>query len=62
MVLAAIQISVALIIGTFLFKMNWGPNLGMVMLVLVAWGGFCASAGLWLGTVAKTEAQAGRAG
>ncbi len=62
MVLAAIQISVALIIGTFLFKMNWGPNLGMVMLVLVAWGGFCASAGLWLGTVAKTEAQAGGLG
>ena len=62
MVLAAIQISVALIIGTFLFKMNWGPNLGIVMLVLVAWGGFCASAGLWLGTVAKTEAQAGGLG
>ncbi len=62
MVLAAIQISVALIIGTFLFRMNWGPNLGMVMLVLVAWGGFCASAGLWLGTVAKTEAQAGGLG
>ncbi len=62
MVLAAIQISVALVVGTYLFKMNWGPNLGMVMLVLVAWGGFCASAGLWLGTVAKTEAQAGGLG
>ncbi len=62
MVLAAIQISVALVVGTFLFRMNWGPNLGMVMVVLVAWGGFCASAGLWLGTVAKTEAQAGGLG
>jgi ABC-2 type transport system permease protein len=62
MVLAAIQISVALIVGTFLFKMDWGPNLGMVILVLAAWGGFCASAGLWLGTVAKTEAQAGGLG
>jgi ABC-type multidrug transport system permease subunit len=62
MVLAAIQISVALVVGTYLFKMNWGPNLGMVMLVLVAWGGFCASAGLWLGTIAKTEAQAGGLG
>jgi len=39
MVLAAIQILVALIFGTYLFKMNWGPNLGMVILVLVAWGG-----------------------
>lgn len=62
MILAAIQISVALIFGTFLFKMDWGPNLGTVMLLLVAWGGFCASAGLWLGTVAKTQAQAGGLG
>ena len=62
MMLAAVQISVALAFGTFLFKMDWGPNLGMVILVLVAWGGFCASAGLWLGTVAKTEAQAGGLG
>jgi len=62
MVLAAIQISVALMFGTFLFSMDWGPNLGMVMLVLVAWGGFCASAGLWLGTVANTQAQAGGLG
>ena len=62
MVLAAIQITVALIVGTFLFKMDWGPNLAMVMLVLAAWGGFCASAGLWLGTVASTEAQAGGLG
>jgi len=62
MVLAAIQILVALIFGTYLFKMDWGPNLGMVILVLVAWGGFCASAGLWLGTVAKTQAQAGGLG
>jgi len=62
MVLAAIQILVALVFGTFLFEMDWGPNLGMVILVLIAWGGFCASAGLWLGTVAKTQAQAGGLG
>ena len=62
MVLATIQISVALIFGTFLFNMNWGPDLGMIMLVLVAWGGFCSSAGLWLGSVAKTTAQAGGLG
>lgn len=62
MVLAVIQISVALLFGTFLFKMDWGPNPLMVILVLVAWGGFCASAGLWLGTVARTSAQAGGLG
>ena len=62
MVLAAIQITVALLFGTFLFNMDWGPDLAMIALVLVAWGGFCASAGLWLGTVANTEAQAGGLG
>lgn len=58
MVLAILQILVALVIGTVVFNMDWGPNIGMVILVLVAWGGFCASAGLWLGTVANTQAQA----
>ncbi len=62
MILATVQITVALIFGTFLFKMNWGPDLGAVILILVAWGGFCASAGLLLGSVAKTEAQAGGLG
>ena len=62
MMLAAIQITVALLFGTFLFQMHWGPDLVAVILILVAWGGFCASAGLWLGSVAKTEAQAGGLG
>ncbi len=58
MVLAAIQVTTALLFGTFLFSMDWGPNLAAIILVLIAWAGFCASAGLWLGTVARTEAQA----
>ncbi len=58
MMLAAIQVTVALLFGTLLFNMDWGPNLTAVVVVLVAWAGFCASAGLWLGTVARTEAQA----
>jgi ABC-type multidrug transport system permease subunit len=62
MILAAIQVTVALLFGTFLFNMDWGPNVLAVVVVLVAWAGFCASAGLWLGTVAKTEAQAGGLG
>jgi ABC-2 type transport system permease protein len=62
MVLAAIQVTVALAFGTFLFDMDWGPDIAMVIVVLAAWAGFCASAGLWLGTVAKTEAQAGGLG
>jgi ABC-type multidrug transport system permease subunit len=62
MVLAALQVTAALLFGTFLFNMDWGPNFGAIVVVLVAWGSFCASAGLWLGTVAKTEGQAGGLG
>jgi ABC-type multidrug transport system permease subunit len=58
MALAAVQITVALIFGTYLFGMDWGPNLGMVIVVLGAWAAFCASAGLLLGSIASTEAQA----
>ncbi len=58
MVLAALQVVAALLFGTFLFRMDWGPDLAMVIVVLVAWGGFCASAGLWLGTIARTDGQA----
>ena len=46
MVLAAIQVTVALAFGTFLFNMDWGPDLGMIIVILTAWAGFCASAGL----------------
>jgi len=62
MVLAAIQVAAALLVGTLLFRMDWGPDFAMVIVVLAAWAGFCASAGLWLGTVARTEAQAGGLG
>ncbi len=58
MVLAAVQVTVALGVGTLLFKMNWGPDLAMVIVVLAAWAGFCASAGLLVGSIAKTERQA----
>lgn len=58
MVLAAVQIAVALAFGTFLFHMDWGPNIAMILIVLGAWAAFCASAGLLLGSVAKTEGQA----
>ena len=58
MVLAAIQVGAALVVGTFLFRMNWGPDIGMIVIVLAAWAAFCASAGLLLGSIARTEAQA----
>ena len=58
MVLATNQVGAALVVGTFLFRMNWGPDIGMVVIVLAAWATFCASAGLLLGSIARTEAQA----
>ena len=58
MLLAVLQVGFALIVGTFVFKMDWGPDLAMIILVLVAWAAFCASAGLLLGSLARTEGQA----
>ena len=58
MVLAAVQVAVALAFGTWLFNMNWGPDFAMILLVLFGWAAFCASAGLLLGSIANTEAQA----
>ncbi|MDH3453096.1 MAG: ABC transporter permease [Gammaproteobacteria bacterium] len=57
-ILAALQIGFAVVIGTFLFNMRWGPDIGMIVVVLAAWAAFCASAGLLLGSLAKTEGQA----
>jgi ABC-type Na+ efflux pump permease subunit len=58
MVLAALQVGFAVAVGTFLFKMDWGPDLAMIALVLASWAAFCASAGLLLGSLARTEGQA----
>ena len=58
MLLGIVQLSVALLIGTFVFKMVWGPDLAMVLFVLLVWAGFCASAGLLLGSLATSEGQA----
>ncbi len=58
MLLAVIQIGVALLVGTYLFKMVWGPDFAMILVVLALWAGFCASAGLLLGSIVNTEAQA----
>ena len=57
MILAAIQVSAALLVGTFLFRMSWGPDFAMILVVLAAWAAFCASAGLLLGSIATSEGQ-----
>ena len=58
MALAVVQVGVALVIGTYLFNMAWGPDLAMIAVLLAGWAAFCASAGLLLGSLASTEGQA----
>lgn len=58
MALALVQVASALVVGTFVFSMAWGPDLAMVVVVMAAWAAFCASAGLLLGSLASTEGQA----
>src|SRR5262249_26067522 len=56
--LGLVQIGFAMAAGTILFRMNWGPDLPMILVVLVAWGGLCASLALLLGSLVVSEGQA----
>jgi len=58
MLLGLIQIGFAMGIGTLLFKMRWGPNLPMLLLVLLFYAGFTALLGILLGSLARSEGQA----
>jgi ABC-2 type transport system permease protein len=56
--LGAVQIGFAMLAGTLLFGMSWGPDLPMLVLVLIAWGALAAALGLLLGNLARSEGQA----
>jgi len=58
MALGLVQIAFAMLSGTLLFKMNWGPDLPMVLLVLLVYAGLTASLAILLGTLARSEGQA----
>ncbi len=55
--LALIQIIFAMLAGSLLFGVSWGPNLPMVLLVLAVWAGFCASAAIVMSNLARTQGQ-----
>jgi hypothetical protein len=55
--LGLVQIAFAMLAGTLLFDMRWGPALPMVGVLLLAWAAFNASLGLLLGTLARSEGQ-----
>jgi ABC-type Na+ efflux pump permease subunit len=56
--LGFVQITFAMAAGTVLFGMEWGPDLPMILLVLLGWGGLCASLALLLGSMVRTIGQA----
>lgn len=55
--LGAIQIAFAMTAGTVLFHIHWGPNLPMVVLILLAYGALSAALGMLLGNFGRNEGQ-----
>ena len=58
LLLGLVQIAFGASAGTLLFGMDWGPQRWMVGVVLLAWCAHCASLGLFLGSLSRTEGQA----
>jgi ABC-2 type transport system permease protein len=57
LVIGFIQIAFAMLAGTFLFKVDWGPHLIMVLFILCAYAVLAALAGMLLGNFGKSEGQ-----
>jgi ABC-type multidrug transport system permease subunit len=57
MAIGAIQIAAAMITGSVLFGVHWGPNLPMVVVVMLAYGGLVASLAMLLGNFGRTLTQ-----
>lgn len=55
--LGLVQIAFAMLAGRFLFKVDWGPHLPAVLLILLAYAALAAAAGMLLGNFGKTERQ-----
>jgi ABC-2 type transport system permease protein len=58
MILGVVQIIYAMIVGTVLFGMDWGPALPMIALILFAFAALCGCLSILLGNLARSEAQA----
>jgi ABC-2 type transport system permease protein len=56
--LGLVQMAFALITGSLLFGVSWGPDWPMVLIVLLFYAAFLATLGLLLGSLARTEGQA----
>lgn len=62
MLLAAVQITFAMLTGTILFHVNWGRNILMVLCVLFFYAAMATAGGLLIGVFARTRIQAGAGG
>ncbi|MEZ5064768.1 MAG: ABC transporter permease [bacterium] len=60
--LGLVQIGFAMLVGRLLFHVNWGPNLAVVLFVMLVYGAMMAALGLLLGTLVRTEKQAAAIG
>ena len=57
-VLGLVQLAFGLLVGTLAFDMDWGDNILVVLLVLLAYASLIACLGLVAGSLARTEGQA----
>jgi ABC-type multidrug transport system permease subunit len=55
--LGLIQIAFAMITGSLLFSMDWGPHLPALLLLMFFYGGLAATLGILLGNFSRTEGQ-----
>ena len=55
--LGIVQIAFAMMAGSLLFHVGWGPNLPMVLVILLAYGSLAAMLGMLLGNLGRTEGQ-----
>jgi ABC-type Na+ efflux pump permease subunit len=53
-----VQIAFAMLAGTLIFGMDWGPDFGAVVVVMLVYGALTATLGMLLGSLARTEGQA----
>jgi ABC-type Na+ efflux pump permease subunit len=57
MAIGGIQIAFAMLAGRVLFHVHWGPNLPVVLLVLLTYGALAAALAMLLGNLGRTEGQ-----
>jgi hypothetical protein len=55
--IGAIQIATALVCGRVIFGVHWGPNLPMVMAVMLSYGSLVATLAMLLGNYGRSMAQ-----